>query len=294
MGLNAQSNLSEDTDFVKFWNNVLEPKFTKFRHILQDGLSRYSNTVLPNLPIKRGMLMLDVGCGWGDMAIEISDLVGPTGHVTGIDCVEAFLEVGREEVVKRKIQNVEFLRGDAETFLPENKFDYVVSRFGTMFFTNPVAALKRMRLALKPGGIMTHIVWRDRADCPAIEQARTIALKYLPRPSEDGDNCGPGPFSMANQDILTQMMKSAGYEDITFRRIDEKILVGSNPQEAIEYALQLGPAGEIFREAGEKKAEAKLALIETEMLEYFESQEKDSSGIWIPMSSWVVSAKNPA
>ena len=79
------------------------------------------------------------------------------------------------------------------------------------------------------------------------------SLKNLPHPSKDGDNYGPGPFSMSNQDVLTQMMKSAGYEDITFRRIDEKILVGSNPQEAIEYALQLGPAGEIFREAGEKK-----------------------------------------
>ena len=119
------------------------------------------------------------------------------------------------------------------------------------------------------------------------------SLKNLPHPSKDGDNYGPGPFSMSNQDVLTQMMKSAGYEDITFRRIDEKILVGSNPQEAIEYALQLGPAGEIFREAGEKKAEAKRTLIEKEMLEYFESQEQDSSGIWIPMSSWVVSAKNP-
>ena len=188
------SDTPADTDFVKFWNTVLEPKFTKYRHILQGGLSRHSAAVVPKLPLKAGMAVLDVGCGWGDMSLQVAEAVGPTGRVVGIDCVDAFLAEGRKDAAAKGLTNVTFVRGDAEVALPENEFDYVIARFGTMFFTNPVAALRRMRLALKPGGQMTHIVWRRREDNPAWQQAKEIALRHLPPPGADADTCGPGPF----------------------------------------------------------------------------------------------------
>ena len=78
-----ETDFEEDSNFVKFWNSVLEPKFSKFRHILQGGLSRYSSVILPSLPLKDGMHVLDVGCGWGDMAIDISKIVHPEGSVVG-------------------------------------------------------------------------------------------------------------------------------------------------------------------------------------------------------------------
>ena len=107
--------MENDTDFVKFWNNVLEPKFTKYKHIIQGGLSRHSKAILPDLPIKKGMSVLDVGCGWGDMSIEIAKLVGPSGHVVGINCVDAFLEVGRKEAKEKDMRdyfNLEEQDGD--------------------------------------------------------------------------------------------------------------------------------------------------------------------------------------
>ena len=282
--------MENDTDFVKFWNNVLEPKFTKYKHIIQGGLSRHSKAIIPDLPIKKGMSVLDVGCGWGDMTIEVAQMVSPSGRVVGIDCVDAFLEVGRKDAKKKNIDNVIFKRGDAELSLPVNEFDYVISRFGTMFFTNPVAGLKKMRLALKEGGLMTHIVWRDRKDCPAIEQAKLIALKHLPAPSNDDDNCGPGPFSMSNQETLTIMMKNAGYKNIDFKRIDEKILIGKNLDEAIEYAFTVGPAGEVVRTAGDMVTPQKKDAIEKEMRDYFKLEEQDGDGIWMQTSSWVVTS----
>ena len=157
----------KDTEFVKFWNRVLEPKFTKYRHILQGGLSRHSAAIVPGLPIEKGMAVLDVGCGWGDMTNQVAEMVGPDGSVLGLDCVEAFLNEARKDATAAGLANVEFKRGDSEVALPENEFDYVVARFGTMFFTNPVPAMRRMRLALKPGGRMTHIIWRRREDNPA-------------------------------------------------------------------------------------------------------------------------------
>ena len=97
--------IAEDTDFVKFWNSVLEPKFTKYRHILQGGLSRHSAAVLPNLPIKKGMSVLDVGCGWGDMSLQVAEIVGPSVRVVGIDCVEAFLEEARKDAAAKGLSN---------------------------------------------------------------------------------------------------------------------------------------------------------------------------------------------
>jgi ubiquinone/menaquinone biosynthesis C-methylase UbiE len=288
-----EMDTSEDTDFVKFWNAVLAPKFTRYRHILQGGLSRHSAAVLPNLPIKKGMSVLDVGCGWGDMSLQVAELVGPEGRVVGIDCVEAFLVEARKDAAARGLGHVQFLRGDAEVALPENEFDYVVARFGTMFFTNPVAALRRMRKALKPGGQMTHIVWRQRQDNPAWQEAKEITLRYLPPPGADADTCGPGPFSMGNQETVHLMMKSAGFEDVTFTRVDEKIMVGTTPDECIAFALAIGPGGEVFREAGEELAEAKRPDIERDMRSFFETQERDTNGIWAPTSSWVISARNP-
>jgi ubiquinone/menaquinone biosynthesis C-methylase UbiE len=284
----------DDTEFVKFWNAVLEPKFTKYRHILQGGLSRHSAAVLPGLPFDKGMAVLDVGCGWGDMSLQLAEIVGPEGRVVGIDCVDAFLDEARKDAAAKGLSNVEFRRGDAEIALPENEFDYVVARFGTMFFTNPVAALRRMRQALKPGGQMSHIVWRRREDNPAFQTAKDIALRHLPPPGEDAETCGPGPFSMGDQEMVGGMMKSAGCSDVSFTRVDEKIMVGTTPDECIAFALAIGPAGEVFREAGEELAEAKRPEIEAEMRAFFESNEHDEIGIWVPTSSWVISARNPA
>jgi len=292
MSLNA--NTVEDTDFVKFWNNILEPKFTKYRHILQGGLSRHSAATIPNLPITKGMAVLDVGCGWGDMSIQVAKMVGHEGRVVGIDCVDAFLQEARNDAAAEGLQNVEFKRGDAEVALPENAFDYVVARFGTMFFANPVAALRRMRNALKPGGRMTHIVWRRREDNPAMQAAKDITLKHLPPPGEDAETCGPGPFSMGNQEMVHRMMEIAGYADIIFERVDEKIMIGTTPEECIAFALAIGPAGEVFREAGEELAEVKREEIELDMRAYFETLERNDFGIWAPTSSWVISARNPS
>ena len=89
------------------------------------------------------------------------------------------------------------------------------------------------------------------------------------------------------------MMKSAGYEDISFTRVDEKIMIGTTPEECIAFALAIGPAGEVFREAGKELAEAKRPDIESEMRTFFKTLERDKQGIWAPTSSWVISARNP-
>jgi ubiquinone/menaquinone biosynthesis C-methylase UbiE len=136
-----------NADYVDFWNEILVPKFIAYKHILVDGLTHHSEAIFPDLPVKEGDRVLDVGCGFGDTAIKLAERVGPSGEVVGLDCCEAFLEHGREEAVARRLKNISFVQGDAllEPFEPE--YDLVFSRFGTMFFASPVV----VPLVARPG-----------------------------------------------------------------------------------------------------------------------------------------------
>jgi ubiquinone/menaquinone biosynthesis C-methylase UbiE len=281
-----------DTAIVSFWNEVLAPKFIRYRHILVGGLSRHSAAVMPALYISEGREVLDVGCGFGDTAIELAHRVGPSGRVVGIDCCQAFLELAAEDAGRSAIPNVTFALGDAERGLEENAYDFVFSRFGTMFFTNPVQGLRSMRKALKPGGRMAHIVWRRREDNPWLNAPHEVVRRFLPAPGEDARTCGPGPFSMASEEVARAQMEAAGFVDISFRRIDAKVLVGRDIVDAIGFQLAIGPAGETFREAGEA-AEAKCAEIEAALTQLFSSVETTPEGRWMDSSSWLITARAP-
>jgi SAM-dependent methyltransferase len=184
------------------------------------------------------------------------------------------------------------MRGDAEIALPEGEFDFVFARFGTMFFANPVAGLRNMRKALRPGGRMVHIVWRTRADNPWLSMAKDIVLRYLPEPGDDAQTCGPGPFSMSNTETVTTMMKAAGYDNINFERVDAPVFIGRNVDDAIDFQLALGPAGEVYREAGDL-AEQRREEIRVALADAIGLQKKEADGIVMDSSSWVISATNP-
>ena len=282
----------ETNEFVDFWNEVLVPKFIKYKHVLVGGLSHHSEAILPALPIRQGDSVLDVGCGFGDTAVYFAERVGPTGRVVGMDCCDAFMDYGIEEAAEAGLENLTFINGDVLAYPFEPEYDFVFSRFGTMFFSNPVAGLRNMRTALKPGGIITHIVWRTPADNPWLSMAKAVVLRFLPPPGEDAQTCGPGPFSMANQEMVTKMMEVAGYENIEFKRVDAPVLVGRTVEDAVNFQLALGPAGEVYREAG-PEAEAKHAEIEAALAEAIEAEKSDADGIVMDSSSWVISGTNP-
>jgi ubiquinone/menaquinone biosynthesis C-methylase UbiE len=284
--------VAQSAEYVDFWNDVLAPKFIRFKHVLVDGLTRHSEAIFPSLPVREGDKVLDVGCGFGDTAIKLAERVGPTGKVVGLDCCRIFLDYGRRDAESRGLGNVSFVEGDAllEHFEPE--YDFVFARFGTMFFSNPVGGLRNMRTALKPGGIMTHIVWRTSADNPWLSMAKDVVLKFLPPPGEDARTCGPGPFSMTDQPMVTKMMEIAGYENITFKRVDAPVLIGRTVEDAIDFQLAIGPAGEVFREAG-AEAEAKRPEIEAALAKAINAQKREADGIIMDSSSWVISGRNP-
>jgi ubiquinone/menaquinone biosynthesis C-methylase UbiE len=282
---------AETSEFVDFWNQILVPKFIKYRHILVGGLSHHSEKILPNLKVKEGDRVVDVGCGFGDTAIQFARRVGPEGSVLAIDCCEGFLKFGRADALAAGIGHVAFVESDVETYPFRPVHDFCFSRFGTQFFTNPVGGLKAMRSSLRPGGIMTMIVWRTIDDNPWLGLPKEIVLRYLSPPGDDGRSCGPGPFSMADQEMVTRQLEISGFTDIEFQRVDAPLMVGNTVDDAVGFQLALGPAGEVYREAGqqaERKQGEITAALKAELAKY-----ETPEGIVMGSSSWVITAINP-
>ncbi len=239
-------------EFVAFWNSVLAEKFERFRNILMEGLSYHSKVPLENLQLKRGSKVVDVGCGWGDTAIELAKMVGPAGFVFGLDCCDKFLDKGRKDAENAGVKNVRFVAADVQTYPFEPEFDLCFSRFGMMFFENPVVAMRNVRKALKPGGKLMFVTWRVIEDNPWLGLPKEVVLRFLPPPGEDAQTCGPGPFSMADPSVVTAQLQAAGFEEPAFERTDGPVMVGSTAEQAMQFQLALGPAGEVFREAGKE------------------------------------------
>jgi len=280
------------SEYVEFWNDTLADKFDRFREILMNGLSYHSRVPLENMAVEPGSKIIDVGCGWGDTAIELARKTGRDGRVLGLDCDEQFLETARREAEAAGVSNVRFLTADVERHPFEPEFDLCFSRFGMMFFENPVAAMRNIRTALRPGGELKFIVWRTIDDNPWLGMGKQIVLQYLDPPGDDARTCGPGPFSMSNPEQVSKQLEIAGFEDMEFERNDGPVTVGESVRNAVNFQLALGPAGEIVREAGEQ-AEQQRDRIEAALSEAFEPYETDQ-GIVMPSSSWTITARKPS
>jgi ubiquinone/menaquinone biosynthesis C-methylase UbiE len=246
----VDQNQRQRSQYINFWNSVLVPKFIRWKHILVDGLMLHSEAIFPTLAVKTGDKVVDAGCGFGDTAIKLAQLVGPSGSVLAVDCCDAFLDFGRKDAAKAGVTNITFLDEDVQIYPFEPIHDFCFSRFGTQFFENPVAGLRNMRKSLKPGGVMTMIVWRGIKDNPWLGSAKDIVLRYLPPPGENAQTCGPGPFSMADTGVVTKQLEIAGYNEIKFEQVDAQVFVGKDLDDAVGFQLAIGPAGEVYREAG--------------------------------------------
>lgn len=279
---------------VQAWNTVLYDKFCRFKHLLIDGLSAHSDEALSRGGYPEGARVLDVGCGFGDSTRLIARRVGRKGEAVGVDCAESFIKSAQREAKDTRLGNASFFVADVQTDDLRGPYDFAFSRFGTMFFMMPGSAMRNIRKALKPGGALTMIVWRRREENPWVHDAELCVKEIVPVVShEDTDavHCGPGPFSMAGPDMVSSMLRGSGYDRIAFERFDADICIGKDMGEAIEFAMALGPAGEIIRLAGDEGAKRKDQVVAA--LRKTLSRYARNDGVWAPSSTWIVTARNP-
>jgi ubiquinone/menaquinone biosynthesis C-methylase UbiE len=282
-----------NTEATEAWSGPLFEIFVKYRHLTSGGLGAHGEVAIQASPPAPGDRVLDIGCGFGDTTQRLAGLAGEEGSALGVDVSEPFIEAARGEAAAAGLANVEFQVADVQTLELPREFDYAFSRMGIMFFANPVVALRNICAALKPGGRFTAVVWRRKLDNEWVYRAEQIVEEYLEHPDKtDEPTCGPGPFSMANADTVSEQLKIAGFEEIALRRCDLPIKVGDTLDEAVEFGMALGPAGEILRLWGDRVDEIRPEIAARIRAEIAELEKPD--GVFAQASTWIISARSPA
>jgi SAM-dependent methyltransferase len=280
----------DNTEAIQAWDGPLFDRFVSYRDVVTGGLRAHGDRALELHPPQPGDRVVDIGCGFGDTADVIGRMVGPAGHVLGVDAAPRFIESARAEF---GAPNVRFEVADVERTSFDERFDVAFSRFGTMFFANPVHALRNVRAALRPGGRLCMVVWRRKLDNDWLHRAEVITGDFLQRPQDyDEPTCGPGPFSMANADTVSDIVLAAGYRDVELARCDIPIRMGENLDQAIEIVTALGPAGEVIRLLGDRAA-AELPKVEAALRQGMADFVQADGSVLGPASTWIVSAANP-
>jgi SAM-dependent methyltransferase len=283
---------ANNEEAVEAWNGVLFDRFVKYRRVVTEGLGAHGEVALELHPPRPGESALDIGCGFGDTARRIAAMVGSEGSVLGFDAAERFVDLAREEAEAAGVGNLEFAVGDLQVTEFERRFDYAFSRMGTMFFANPVPAMRNVRQALVPGGRLCMVVWRRKLENDWMHRAELVVEQFVEaREDSDEPTCGPGPFSMGDADVTSQILLGAGFAEVSLRRCDTEIQIGADIDEAVDFAMALGPAGEVIRLAGEEAETLRpeMAAALREGLAEFERPD----GVWAPASTWIVSAISP-
>lgn len=287
-----ETTAASNREAAEAWSGPLFDRFVRYRDLVIDGLGAHGKTAMATHPPRSGDRVLDIGCGFGDTTQELAGLVGSEGSALGVDVSEPFIEAARREAEEAGAENVRFEVGDVQVMELGETFDYAFSRMGIMFCANPVQLLRNVREALAPGSRFCAVVWRRKIDNEWVHRAEQVVEDYLEHPEETEEpSCGPGPFSMANADTVSEQLKIAGFEEISLQRCDLPLKIGRDLDHAVEFNMALGPAGEVLRMWEDRIDEIrpKIAANLREALAEFDGPD----GVYAPASTWIIGAVAP-
>ena len=268
---------------VAYWNESAGPMWVAMQDELDHELHDLGLAAMAALAPRGGERLIDIGCGCGATALELARRVGTGGSVLGVDISAPMLAVARERAAAAGLTQARFLQADAQVHAFEPA-DGAFSRFGVMFFEDPVAAFANIRRGLAGGGRVAFVCWRALALNPWMTVPMAAVLPLLPAPPTAPPPGAPGPFAFADRDRLAGILKDAGFADISIEPLDAKVAWG-DLDVATRLALRLGPVAGIVRE-NPQLAEAMAAAIRTALAAH-----AGEAGIRLDSASWIVAAR---
>lgn len=224
------------------WNGESGAAWTERQDQFDGMLEPWLPVLADTARIAPGEQVLDLGCGCGATALEAARLCGPAGSAVGVDLSVPMIERAREQAMAAEVANVEFEVGDCQVDeLPGGPHDVAISRFGVMFFDDPIAAFANVGRAMAPGGRLAALTWAplERQHWITVLAA---ALQYLPMP-DLGEEGGPGMFSLADRHHITTVLEAAGWSAVDVRAHERKVLVagGGSLDRTVDFLLATGP-----------------------------------------------------
>jgi ubiquinone/menaquinone biosynthesis C-methylase UbiE len=269
-------------DQAKFWNGPGGQMWLGAYDRIQRGIAGFGEVVLEAASAQPGERVLDIGCATGGTTAALAKAIGPTGHVLGVDISAPLVEVARGQ----KLGNATFEVADATSFpFQSGSVDLVFSRFGVMFFGDPVAAFRNIRRALKPGGRLVFICWRPAAENHWAGVPMRAAQPHLPPIERPGPE-DPGQYSFGDRARVERILTQAGFAAPSFEPVDQMLNQGKDIPDVLTRIGDFGPIARLFKEATpEQVAKAKEAIAEA--LEPYAKPD----GVNLAGACWLVRAR---
>ncbi|MGH9187604.1 MAG: class I SAM-dependent methyltransferase [Acidimicrobiales bacterium] len=248
-------------------------------------LAPFTVRLLNTAGVRHGDAVLDVGCGCGATTRNAAGRA-EHGEAVGVDLSEPMLARGRELAADDGLTNVRFEQGDAEVHVFGSAgFDVAISRFGVMFFADPVRAFANIATALRPRGRLVFSCWRAAVENEWIMIPAGAALAHVPLP-DLGDETQPGPFSFASRDRVQYVLAQAGFADIEIEPVDEPLRLGSDAEDTVRFIRGTGMAQRLLAEVSPDVADQAMRAIEAALGPYV-----TSDGVVLGSAAWLVSAR---
>ena len=229
------------------WNGPAGHAWVEAQELLDSVFAPITERLVDAIPAGTASQVLDVGCGTGAIALAIARRLGADGRCVGVDLSAPMIEAARARA-ERDGSAATFVHADAQRHPFEPGFDRIVSRFGVMFFDDPVQAFANLRRATTDTAGLRCVAWRDASDNPfmtAAERAAAPLLPMLPVRSTDG----PGQFAFADERRVRQLLHASGWTGVEIEPLDVTCTLPEH--ELMRYVTRLGPVGRALPEVDE-------------------------------------------
>jgi SAM-dependent methyltransferase len=275
--------MSERPTQREYWNSQVGDEWVRHADAIDKMLGELTTATLDSLALKAGERVLDIGCGGGATTLRAADVVGESGRAVGVDISKQLLDLARHRAEGRS--NIAFREADAGAApIPNAPFDAAFSRFGVMFFDDPVAAFANIRRALAPNGRLVFASWRPFVENHWTALPLTALMPLLKAPLTPADPNAPGPFALSDADKVRWILSEAGWRDVDVASWDGDVVVGATAREAVAFLLKIGPCARAINEQGLDPAAAEDLLLK------FLAKHEGPRGVAFPAACWIVRA----
>ena len=258
-------------DQHEFWNKGIGQKWVKEDNSMNERFTILTKEFFKRAKIEKGDKVLDIGCGGGITSFETSKILGNDGYVLGADISKILLDLAKKNY--SNIKNLEFKYCDVQNYeFEKNSFSKVISRFGVMFFENPIKAFKNINNAIQDGGSLYFVCWTNVMENEFFTAAANIIIKHLDRGFPELTRA-PGPFAFSEKKYVKQILNAAGFENIKVEKVYTLISTNDSAEKDGNLLFNIGLAGRLLSE--ENLSEAELAKIKEKIIEMSQNRKFD-------------------
>lgn len=246
----------------KFWNEGIGKKWVKEDESMNERFTFLTKDFFSKVNINKDERILDIGCGGGITSFEASMLVGENGYVIGADISEILLDLAKKNY--SNIKNLEFKYCDVQNYeFEKNSFNKVISRFGVMFFEDPIEAFKNINHSIQDEGSLHFVCWTNVMENEFFTAAADIIIKHLNKGFPEVSRA-PGPFAFSEEGYVKEILKASGFKNVKVDKVYSLITTNDSAVKDGNLLFNIGLAGRLLSE--ENISEEELSVIKDKII----------------------------